>query len=385
MAVPMLEYNFDELIDRRGTSSAKWDWYGERDVVPLWVADMDFPSPQAVIQALHARVNHGVFGYTFAPKELTRAVCTMLRDQYNWNIEEEWIIWLPGLVSGLNISCQLAGAYGDAVMSAVPVYPPFLSAPRNAQRELLTVPMVLDHDRWVFDFDAFERAITPRTRMFLLCNPHNPVGRVLTEKELRTIAALCEKHNLLICSDEIHCQLVLDDDKCHIPTATLDPAVASRTITLLAASKTYNLAGLGCAFAVIPDETLRAQFNAAKTGIVPHVNALGYTATLAAYRDGAEWLKALLRYLVRNRDAVTEAIENIHGLATTHVEATYLAWIDTRPLGIAKPAAFFEQAGVGLWAGKDFQGPGFVRLNFGCPAALLEKALERMREAVRRL
>jgi cystathionine beta-lyase len=385
MVAAVHDVDFDELINRRGTSSAKWDWYGERDIIPLWVADMDFRSPPAVIEALHARVNHGVFGYTFPPKGLIRTVCTMLADEYNWQIEEEWIVWLPGLVSGLNVSCRIAGEPGDAVLSAVPVYPPFLSAPRNTQRDLLSVPLVLDRNRWVFDFDAFERAITPRTRMFLLCNPHNPVGRVFTEKELQTIAALCEKHGLLICSDEIHCQLLLDDDKLHIPTATLDPAVASRTITLFAASKTYNLAGLGCAFAVIPDEAVRAQFDTAKAGIVPHVTALGYTATLAAYRDGAEWLKALRRYLVRNRETITEAIESIDGLSMTHVEATYLAWIDTRPLGIYKPAAFFEEAGVGLWDGDDFQGPGFVRLNFGCPAGILKEALARIREAVERL
>jgi cystathionine beta-lyase len=375
-------FDFDELIDRRGTSSAKWDWYGERDVLPLWVADMDFRSPPAVIEALRARVNHGVFGYTFPPGELIRVVCSMLEELYNWTIEEEWIVWLPGLVSGINISCRLAGSSGDAVLSAVPVYPPFLSAPRNSRRELVTVPLIIDGNRWVFDFDEFERAITPRTRMFLLCNPHNPVGRVFAEDELRAIVALCEKHDLLICSDEIHCQLILDDDKQHIPTAALDPAVASRTITLLAASKTYNLAGLGCAFAVIPDDGLREQFNAAKAGIVPHVNALGYTATLAAYRDGREWLDALLTYLVRNRDTVAEAIKATSGLSMSHVEATYLAWIDARPLGLAKPGAFFEEAGIGLWDGDDFHGSGFVRLNFGCPQDQLRRALARIREAV---
>jgi cystathionine beta-lyase len=379
------DYDFDELINRRGTSSAKWDWYGERDILPLWVADMDFRSPPAVIEALHARVTHGVFGYTFPPKELATVVCQMLAEEYSWQIEEEWIVWLPGLVSGLNISCRVAGMVGDAVLSTVPVYPPFLSAPKNSERELLTVPLVLDRDRWVIDFEALEQAITPRARMFLLCSPYNPVGRVFTENELCTVAALCEKYDLLICSDEIHCQLILDDDKRHIPTATLDPAIAARTITLLAPSKTYNLAGLGCSFAVISDKTLRERFVAAKAGIVPHVNVLAYVAALAAYRDSHEWRQALLAYLRGNRDIVTEGIRQAPALSMTHVEATYLAWIDARSLGIAKPGAFFEQARVGLWDGDDFAGPGFVRLNFACPAAVLKEGLSRIHDAVKHL
>jgi cystathionine beta-lyase len=230
-----------------------------------------------------------------------------------------------------------------------------------------------------------EEAVSSRTALFLLCNPHNPVGRAYDRSELGRIAELCLRNNLFICSDEIHAGLVLDPDRRHIPIASLSPEVASRTITLFAPSKTFNLPGLGCAFAVISDPVLRGRFLETMEGIVPPVNALGYTAALAAYRYGGEWRRELISYLRENRDCVNRRVNHMPGLAAHHVEATYLAWIDARGTGLANPASFFEQGGVGLSDGSAFGGKGWLRLNFGCPRPILLEALSRMEGAVQRL
>ncbi len=375
-------FDFDTPIDRRGSASVKWDKYRGRDVIPLWVADMDFRSPPVVLEALQRRVEHGVFGYTHAPEELTPAILARLQADYRWQVEPEWLVWLPGLVTGLNVACRAVGEDGDQVLTPVPVYPPFLSAPRHSRRDLLTVPLGRRDGRWELDLERLEAAVTPRTRLLLLCSPHNPVGRVFGREELAALADLCARHDLVICSDEIHADLVLDPDKAHVPTAALEPEVARRTITLMAPSKTFNTPGLGFSFAVVPDGALRGRFRAAMAGIVPQVNALGYTAALAAYRDGGPWQAALLAALRANRDSVEQAVAAMPGLAMDHVEATYLAWIDTRPAGLEDPVQFFEQAGVGLSDGRDFAGPGFVRLNFGCPQATLREALGRMGQAL---
>jgi len=360
----------------------KWDKYKGRDIIPLWVADMDFCSPPAVIDALQQRIAHGVFGYTIPPESLNTIVVKMLQADYGWEIEPQWLVWLPGLVTGLNVTCRAVGKDDDDVMTAVPVYPPFLTAPENSRRRLVKVPLQENDNQWTFDFDRLESAITPGTRLFLLCNPHNPVGRIFSRDELTALAMICEKHDIIICSDEIHCGLLLDEEKAHLPTSTLDPEVAKRTITLMSPSKTFNLPGLGCAFAVIPDEKLRRRFVQAKSGIVPLVNALGFAAAEAAYRDCADWHTGLLEYLRGNRDTVARAIADMPPLSMAPLEATYLAWIDVRSADLPNPVRFFEDAGVGLQDGIEFDAPGFVRLNFGCQRPLLEAALERMRVAM---
>ena len=377
-----MPFDFDTIIDRTGKASLKWDRYGGRDVIPLWVADMDFRSPPSVIEALHRRVEHGVFGYTLPPAELTAAVLGHLHSEYGWQVDPSWLVWLPGLVSGLNIACQAVGEEGDGVLTATPVYPPFLSAPGLSGRSLVAAPLANDDGRWVFDLDRMAQAVTPRTRLMLFCNPHNPAGRVFSRQELETIAEFSADRDMVICSDEIHAGLVLDEEKRHIPIASLDPGIARATITLMAPSKSYNLPGLGCSFAIISDDGLRRRFRGVMAGIVPHVNLLGFTAAEAAYRDGEEWRQALLAYLRLNRDLVVEAVRAMPGLATTHVEATYLSWIDTRATGLAHPANFFEAAGVGLSDGAEFGVPGFVRLNFGCPRPVLRQGLDRMRKAL---
>lgn len=375
-------FDFDIVVDRRGTCSEKWDKYQDKDVIPLWLADMDFRSPPAVLEALRRRVDHGVFGYTRAPNELITVVLSMLLTTYGWGVKPEWLVWLPGLVTGLNLICRAAAGTGDEVLTAVPVYPPFLSAPRLSRRHLVTMPLVKVAGRWTFDFQRFESLITPRTRLFLLCNPHNPVGRVFTREELATVAMICDRYNLIICSDEIHCGLVLDPDRAHVPIATLDPSIANRTVTFMSPSKSFNLPGLGCAFAIIPDKRLRERFCKTMAGIVPGVNLFGYLAALAAYRDGSDWHAALLAYLRENRDIVRNAIKQMPGLSMHHVEATYLGWIDTRAAGLEEPAKFFENAGVGLGDGSDFGGPGFLRLSFACPQVTLMEALTRMGRAL---
>ncbi len=374
--------DFSIPVERRDTASMKWDKYIGRDIIPLWVADMDFCSPPAVIAALQQRIAHGVFGYTIPPESLNTIVVEKLQADYGWQIEPQWLVWLPGLVTGLNVACRAVGRDDDDVMTAVPVYPPFLTAPENSRRRLVKVSLQEKDNRWTFDFDRLESAITPDTRLFLLCNPHNPVGRIFSRDELTTLAMICQKHDIIICSDEIHCGLLLDEDKTHLPTSTLDPEVAKRTITLMSPSKTFNLPGLGCAFAVISDEKLRRRFVQAKSGIVPLVNALGFAAAEAAYRDCADWHAGLLEYLRGNRDTVARAIDDIPLLSMAPLEATYLAWIDVRSADLPNPARFFEDVGVGLQDGIEFDGPGFVRLNFGCRRPLLEEALERMSAAI---
>lgn len=371
-------FDFDRLIDRTGGDSLKWNKYAGRDVIPLWVADMDFAAPPAIVAALEARVAQGLFGYSVPRPALLDAVLGHLQRAYRWHVEADWLVWLPGLVTGLNVACR---AVDGGVLTATPVYPPFLSAPRLCGRALTTVPLRLADGRWGWDFAALKEALTPATRLLLLCHPHNPVGRAWEAGELAQLAEFCQRHDLIVCSDEIHCDLVLDADRPHLPLATLDAQVARRSITLMAPSKTYNIPGLGCAFAVIPDAALRRRFSCAMNGIVPHVNVLGLAACEAAYRDCDAWQAALLDYLRGNRDRLESVITSIPGLAMTHVEATYLAWIDARGLGVADPARFFEAAGVGLSGGADFGLPGWVRLNFGCRRALLDAALERVRAA----
>ncbi len=379
-----MNFDFDTVIDRRGTDSRKWHRYTGRDIIPLWVADMDFLAPPAVVAALHRRIDHGIYGYGVALPKMNATVVDYTQQRYGWKIESEWIVWLPGLVCGLNVAAGAFGEPGDAVLCCTPVYPPFLKAPVFQQRTVVAAPMALRNGRYELDLAAMECAVTPRTRAFFLCNPHNPVGRVFTRAELEQVAAFCERHNLIITSDEIHCDLILDD-RPHIPLASLSPAAAARTITLMAPSKTYNIPGLGCSYAIIPDATLRRQFEPPYGGIVPDVNILGHVAGDAAYRHGEEWRQALLVYLRGNRDFLESFVaRELPGITLPHVEATYLAWLDVSALHLENPAEFFEQHGVGLSGGAAFGGApsAHLRLNFGCPRATLREALARMLRAL---
>ncbi len=373
---------FDRQVDRRNTSSLKWEKYGDSDILPMWVADTDFISPPAIMKALHERIDHGVFGYTNTPDELIQLVIERMQSHYQWTVEQDWLIWLPGLVCGLNLACRAVGSSGDTVLSPKPIYPPFMSSPRLSDRQLLSVPLCEQEGRWVLDLDALDQLITPDTKMLLFCNPQNPGGSVYRREELEQLAKLVVKHDLIVCSDEIHCDLILEPGLQHIPLGSISEEMAARTITLMAPSKTYNIAGLACAFAIIPDRNLRKRFHDVMKGIVPDVNLLGFTAAIAAYRDGDEWNRSQLNYLRENRDYLVGEINQIPGLKLGPVEATYLAWIDVSGAKLDNPAHFFEQAGVGLSPGRDFGDDRFMRLNFGCTRSTLEEAVRRIRRAI---
>lgn len=376
-------FDFDRAIDRSGGDSIKWNRYAGRDVLPMWVADMDFAAPPRVIDALQERVAHGVFGYAEPWPALTEAVLGHLDNEYGWRVEAEWLVWLPGLVSGLNVTCR---AVDGEVFTATPVYPPFLSAPRFSGRSLATAPLIQTEGRWGWDWSATAAAITPATRLFLLCHPHNPVGRAWEASELAEIGGFCKRHDLVVCSDEIHCDLLLEPGRRHLPMAMLDAEIARRSITLMAPSKTFNIPGLGCAFAVIPDAGLRRNFTRAMAGIVPHVNVLGLVACEAALRDCQDWRAALIDTLRRNRELVEAKVAVLPGLSMSHVEATYLAWIDARGLlggKLENPQQHFEAHGLGLSDGADFGAPGWVRLNFGCTPATLAEGLQRLEQGVK--
>jgi len=385
-----VKHDFDAVVERAGSDSVKWAKYAGRDpdVIPLWVADMDFAAPPAVIEALHRRVDHGVFGYNQPTASQVDAVTGYLERHFDWRIDPAWIVWLPGLVSGLNVACRAVGNADDAVFTATPIYPPFLSAPEYSGRRVACAPLVRDSAGWLWDFPTVDAVLrTSRAKLFLLCHPHNPTGRVWNEDELWQIALLAEKHDLVMCSDEIHNGLVLSPYHRHRLFATLSPELAARTITLMAPSKTFNIPGLGCAFAIIPDSRLRQNFHRAMHGIVPHVNALGMVATEAALSQCDDWQAALLDYLRGNSRAVERAVGDLPGLDMRPVEATYLAWIDAREFaadhGIDNPARWLEQHGLGLSDGAEFGAPGFVRLNFGTRRALLDEALARLASAVK--
>lgn len=371
-------FDFDRVIDRRQSDSIKWSKYAGRDIIPLWVADMDFSAPPAVLDTLHRRVEHGVFGYAAPWPSLVSSVLDHLQSQYHWSIDPEWIVWLPGVVTGLSLACRAVD--GD-VITAIPVYPPFLSVPTNSGKNLAKVQLRLSENGWGWDFAAMEAALTPETRLLLLCHPHNPVGRAWTDEELAALSSFCKRHDLIVCSDEIHCGLVLDTERRHRPLAMVDDEIANRCITLMAPSKTFNIPGLGCAFAVIRNPALRKRFSAAMRGIVPDINVLGLVAAETAYRDCEDWRQALIGVLRRNRGRIEEVVSRLPALKMSRIEATYLAWIDARGLGLDNPARFFEEAGVGLSNGADFGLPGWVRLNFGCPPSTLDAALERIEAA----
>lgn len=380
-----MTYHFDLPVERRGTDSGKWAWYGE-DVLPMWVADMDFASPPPIIDALQKRVAHGVFGYGMDSKPLKQTLVERMARLYGWTIQPDDIVMLPGLVSGLNIVSRAVGERGDGVLINTPVYGPFLTAPVNQYRTLQSAPLhATQTGRYVdygLNMDGLAAAVEPSTRLFLLCNPHNPVGRAFTRAELTEIATFCEQHNLVICSDEIHCDLLLGETQ-HIPIASLASEVAQRTITLMAPSKTFNVPGLGASFAIIQNPALRKQVETAMAGIVPHVNILGMVAAEAAYAECDDWLQALRAYLTANRDFAVRYIEaHMPGVVTTNPEATYLLWLDLRAAGLGeKPAdRLLKDAKLavndGAWFGEG--GEGFIRMNFGCPRRTLVEGLERI-------
>jgi cystathionine beta-lyase len=381
----MTPFDFDRIPARRDSDSNKWRKFPP-DVLPLWVADMDFASPPAVVAALRARVEHGFFGYLTEQPELREVVAERVTKRYGWRVTPEAVMPVPGVIAGFNLAIRALTTPGDGLLVQTPVYPPILRAAGNHGLTRDGHPLTRGADgRYTVDAHTFAGAIQPRTRAFLLCNPHNPVGRLFERRELEAMAETCLRRDLWIIADEIHGDLLFDGRQ-HVPMATLAPEVEQRTITLLAPSKTFNVPGLKCAAAVVPNPALRERLTAAVSDLVPKLNVLGHTAAVAAYREGDAWLEALLRYLEANRDfLVREVRARLPGVRVAAPDATYLAWLDCRETGLNDPYAFFlERARVALNDGRTFGpgGEGFVRLNFGCPRALLAEAVARMAAAL---
>lgn len=381
-----MPYAFDAPIDRRNSDSTKWHYFPP-DVLPLWTADMDFRVADGIVDALRARVEHGVFGYGGEPMALREVLAARMGERYGWGVEPEAFVFQTGVLNGFHRVCAVTAGPADGILIQPPVYPPIVGTPAYNGSVHQESPLVRRGDGiYEIDFDGFEAAITPQTRVFILCNPHNPVGRAFSRDELERLAAICLRHDIVICSDEIHCDLLFPGVE-HLPIASLSAEVAHRTVTLMAPSKTFNIPGLHCSFAVVPDPALRTRIGKAGSGDFADVNLLGLVATLAAYRDGEPWLREVLEYLTVNRAIVVDYLRREMPQLSVHApEATYLAWIDCRGAGIpGSPYQFFlDRARVGLSDGATFGtgGEGFVRLNFGCPRSTLLEALTRMRDAL---
>lgn len=381
-----MAFDFATPVERRHPSgnwpSQKWHRYGD-GVLPLWVADMDFVSPPAVREALRTRVDHGVFGYGLVPDSLRETLCSWSREHYGWEIAPEWQQWLPGVVPALHLASMALTEPGDGVLTVTPIYPPFLKVAERTGRTPQQASMLepaAPGQPWRLDLEALEAAITPRTRLLLWCHPHNPTGRVWGHDELAGLAELVERYDLLVVSDELHCDLLLDDGARHVPLAAAFPTLVERTITLWAPSKTFNLAGLTTACAVIPDPRLRRRFAAAAKGLTPDGNVLGLVAAEAAYAQGDPWRQVLLEVLRDHRRSLVERVARWPGVSMSAPESTYLAWLDLREVGLGESPqqTLLERAGVALSDGADFGHPCFARLNFGTTATQLEEALSRL-------
>lgn len=392
-----MPFDFDHAPERRSTNSIKWTLYPP-DVLPLWVADMDFPAPPPILGALHAAVEHGIFGYEMASQALRESVAIRMQKLYGWEITPECVVAIPGLVSGFFAAGAALTRPGDGYLIQPPVYMPFNDLQKHlgiVRQEAGLVPQVEGSRlRYEIDWDAFQEAVNSdgsKTRMFLLCNPHNPIGQIYTPDELARMAAICLKNDTIIVSDEIHSELLLEHEK-HTPIASLSPEIAAHSITLVAPSKTFNIAGLFCGFAIIPNPELRAQYENQLQRMTLHVNSLGQISALAAFSGECDdWLAELNAYLTANRDFAVEYIEHeLPGILTSVPAATYLLWLDcSQPVQDGRisgaPFDFFlKEAKVALNAGLPFGsgGENFVRLNFACPRSTLEQALERMKTAL---
>lgn len=378
-----MNFDFDTIIARKGTGCIKFDRKPELD--PFWVADMDFVSAPVILDALHKRVDHGVFGYAQAHTGLLVAIGDYLQKRHHSILNTDHLIHLGGLVPALSLAARAFCDNDDELMTCTPVYPPFLGVHKDAGAKLITVDHVLVNDRWDFDWDAMEKTVSEKTKIFLLCNPQNSLGRVFSRDEVIQLAQFCVKHDLVLVSDEIHCDLIYDEvENPHFSALQLPAELAARSITLLSPSKTWNIAGLGYAFAIIPDDSIRRKFNAARGHTLAEINALSYYAAEVAYQHGEPWRQELISYLKGNRDELVRFInEECEGLSVRAPQATYLAWIDARKLDVKNPAEFFEkEAGLFLSDGAFFGWPGWVRFNFACPRARMMEGLEKMKKAL---
>ena len=390
-------YDFDKIIDRRGTNSIKWQKYPQ-DVLPLWVADMDFAAPDPIRIALQRAVEQAVLGYESPSRELRETVAARMQTLYGWKVSPDAVVATPGVVAGFTAAANAVCTSGQGLLVQPPVYPPFLKVHNTAGLVRQDAPLAMEAGgsqlSYSVDFDVFQKAVDSagaQTGMFLLCNPHNPTGQAYSKADLTRMADICLKSNTVICSDEIHSELLLDGSK-HTPIAVLDPEIADRTITLVAPSKTFNVPGLFCGFAIIPNADLLARYTKTVECMAMHVSSLGLVAAQVAFSGVCdEWLAALQLYLTANRDFLVEFVRSeLAGIKTTVPVATYLAWLDCTALVnsgkiTGTPHEFFlKQAKVALNEGREFGpgGEGFVRLNFGCPRSTLAEALGKMKTAL---
>lgn len=386
----MKKYNFDELVDRTNTNCIKYDgrqmFFGTEDVLPLWVADMDFKTPDFIINALKERLEHEVLGYTFRDDSYAESITNWLEKRHAWKVEKEWLSFSPGVVAGLTLAIEAFSKPGDEVIVQPPVYFPFFDSVKGTGRKMVENPLKLENGRYTFDLEDLKQKITPETKLLLLCNPQNPGGMVWTREELEALTAICLENKVLIISDEIHSDLVFEGHK-HIPLPTISEEVAQSCVVCMAGSKTFNIAGLTTSFVVIPNKRLLARYE--RELKVPHLhmgNIFGSVALETAYREGEAWLEQMLVYLQENMQLVrTYLKENLPQVVPMEPEATYLVWLDFNALGLYDEELNERllKAGVGLNRGVQFgkQGSGYMRINIGCQRSTLLQALECIKAA----
>ena len=376
-----MKYDFDTIIDRVETRSTKWLKFDDPDILPMWVADMDFQCPPEVIDAIKNRADQGIYGYTERPIELTSLLQQRLAKRSGWEIDPEWVTWMPGVVVGLNVACRTTLSPGDIAMVPSPIYRPFVYATDNMNRGMLKTDLINVQGRLELDYESIDELINEEVKMFFFCNPHNPGGTMFKKEEIKKLVDICEKNKTIICADEIHSDLLFETNRKHIHLAQTNEYAANNSITLMSPTKTFNMQGLPCGAAIIPNPELRQEFRRNMRGIAAHIGVFAYTAAEAAYRHGEPWYQALMEYLIENRNLVRNEIGKIEGLSLYGPEATYLAWIDCSDSGLDDPSDFFINAGVGVHRGDYFGDNKFVRLNFGCPRSRLEEALSRIKKA----
>lgn len=386
-------FDFDEIISRENTNSIKYDlreqYFGTNKVQPLWVADMDFPSPPFIREAIIERANHPVFGYSFHPSSFYETIANWMNKQFNFKIKPDWVSFSPGVVPALNLCVLAYSQPGDGIIVQPPVYYPFFTAIKNHNRKIIYNQLVEKENGYCIDFDEFDKKASVAS-MFILCHPHNPVGRVWNEEELSTILKICLKHKLTIISDEIHSDIILNGNK-HTPFARLGEDAASISVTCIAPSKTFNLAGLSTSAVIIPDKTLKARYEKILNGMhIGSGNIFGTIALEAAYRYGSDWLSELMTYIQENLKFLNNFTDNkLPELKIFQPEATYLVWIDFRKLGLTQAELnnfLINEAGLGLNDGQKFGpgGKGFQRMNIALPQKKLNEALLKLEKAMDR-
>ena len=389
----MKQYNFDEIIDRTGTSCVKWDiremFFKKQDVLPMWVADMDFKTPDFIVDAVKQRAEHPVYGYTIRPESYYTSLINWIDKKHRWKIDKDWVIFSPGIVPAVNMAVMAYTKPGDKIIVQPPVYFPFFGAVKDNGRQLVNNQLKLNNGRYDMDFEDLEKQIDSRTRMVIISNPHNPGGSAWTKEELTRLGEICIKHNLILISDEIHSDLAIPPNK-HTVAANLSKEIAGVTVTMMAPSKTFNLAGMASSSVIISNEKLRNDFQIMLDRV--HVgmrNLFGMVASEAAYTHGEEWLNQMLIYVKGNIDFMEEYIsKNIPKVKMIRPEATYMVWLDFRELAMDNDTLkqfIIEKAGLGLNDGPVFGpgGEGFQRINLACPRAYVEEAMNRLENAIK--